>query len=133
MDIHPDERIAPEFKEQASAHANRFQERAKDYLQSGKSSAAHEADRVADAISEAANRLKEQNDFFAPFLNSAADRVHAASRYLQEHDTNTIVDTVRDFSKKNPYLTVGGMFAAGFALSRFLHAGNSDMEQGGQK
>lgn len=134
MDIRPDDLNTPENRERVSSYAHQFRDRANEFAEKNKDKAALEADRIADALGEAANRLNSQNDPFGSLLASAADRIHDASHYLREHNSDSLMHTVRDFSKSNPYLSAGGMFAAGFALSRFLHSGQSDdmQETGGQ-
>ncbi|NLW31074.1 MAG: hypothetical protein GXY77_06430 [Fibrobacter sp.] len=91
---------------------------------SGKTATVEELSKLGNAFHAAADKLHEQNDKFAQWADMAAGRVDAMKDYFNEKDPKGIMDDVQDFSKRNPYLTVGSMFVAGAALSRFLKSGS---------
>lgn len=94
------------------------------WVNTGKTATAEELSRLGDALHTAANRLHDQNDKFAEWADLAAERVDSVKNYFNEREPQEIMDDVHDFSKRNPYLTVGSMFIAGAALSRFLKSGS---------
>ena len=105
------------FKETLSDRGNRF-------ARSGRDVAAQEFGNIGNALHAAADRLSEQNDVLASWVGKAADSLDSAKNFLNEREPQDLMHDIQDFSKRNPYLTVGGMFAAGLALSRFFKAGS---------
>jgi hypothetical protein len=96
---------------------------------SGTNATAQEFGRISNALHVAADKLHEHNDYFAGLVDNLAERSESASKFLTDRQPQEIFDAVQDFSRRNPYLTVGGMFAAGLALSRFLKAGRNNEPQ----
>ncbi|NLG19408.1 MAG: hypothetical protein GX556_18965 [Fibrobacter sp.] len=106
----------PEIREKFSEKSNRF-------ASSGKDATVNEISNIGTAFRAAAGKLHEQNDFLADWVDTAADKLDSVSNYLKDHEPEDILHDVQDFSKRNPYVTVGVMFAAGLALSRVLKSG----------
>jgi hypothetical protein len=117
-----------EFRKNQSESKSEINETLKEQgnrlVNSGKTATAEELSRLGNAIHTAADRLHEQNDNFAHWADSAAERVDSAKDYFNEREPGEIMDDVQGFSKRNPYLTVVSMFIAGTALSRFLKSGS---------
>ncbi|NLP02744.1 MAG: hypothetical protein GX089_09640 [Fibrobacter sp.] len=90
---------------------------------SGKDAAVQELSRIGTAIHKAAEKLYEQDDYFAGWADKAAERLDSLTNYLKEKKSDDIMHDLQDFSRRNPYVTVGVMFAAGLALSRVLKSG----------
>lgn len=100
-----------------------LQENIKNATQAGKHSLAQEVSNFGAAVQSAATKLHQQNDYFAGWADIAANKIDDASRYLEDKNTGEIVSAFGDFSRKNPYIMIGGMFVAGLTLSRFVKAG----------
>ncbi len=93
---------------------------------SGRDRTAQEFTRLSSALHEAANKLHENNDYFADFVDTIADKVDSASNYIKNKEPGDLINSVQDFTRKNPYFTIGGMFVAGLAASRFLKSGSTE-------
>ncbi len=89
---------------------------------SGIASAATEFRRFGSALHSAADKLQENNDYFAGFMDNIGDKLDNVSNYINERESKDIIHNLQDFAQKNPYLTIGGMFVAGMAVSRLLKA-----------
>ena len=92
------------------------------------------ASRVAGAgkaVNQAARALHViKADGLAKYAERAADRVEDASHYLEEHTLSDVLQDTGDVVRRHQALAVGGMFIAGFALSRFLKASESRRQSG---
>jgi hypothetical protein len=53
-------------------------------------------------------------------MDKAADQVEQLAGYLQSRDVNQIVADAEGFARSRPSVFLGGAFALGFLLSRFL-------------
>jgi hypothetical protein len=85
-----------------------------------------EFDRICSALHTASHKLHEDNSYLAGIFDTVSDSADSASRFVREHEPAELLDKVRDFSRRNPYALTGGLFIAGFALSRFLKTGSTD-------
>ncbi|MDO5575479.1 MAG: hypothetical protein Q4F84_00245 [Fibrobacter sp.] len=93
-------------------------------INSGKAITVNELSKLGKAFHAAANTLHEQNGKFANIADMAAKHVDSIKDYFDKREPETIVKDVHKFSKRNLYLTVGSMFIAGAAISRFLKSGS---------
>ena len=127
MDIREfdDRRTIPEPEQSPeSQKSETLREQGNRFASSGKDTAVKELSRMGTAFHAAADRLHEQNDYFAGWADTAAERIDNASGYFSEKNPQEIVGDIQDFSRRNPYVTIGGMFIAGLALSRLLKSGS---------
>jgi hypothetical protein len=69
-------------------------------------------------------------DKAAEYVEDAARRVGEATGYLEDHTLTEIIEDAADVVRRNQTLAVGGLFVAGFALTRFLKASASRGEEG---
>jgi hypothetical protein len=82
-------------------------------------------DGIAQAIDDAAERLREQQPELAGLTATAADRLQAAATYLRDHNASEALQGVQQYARQQPALVVGGGLLAGLLLGRFLRAGAS--------
>ncbi len=111
--------------ENDSGFRERVESKTKEFTRSGRDVAVKEIENMGDALHRACDRLHEENDFFADVADTFVQRFDRLGDYVKNHSTREIISDVNDYSKKNPYLVVGGLFAAGLAASRFIKAGSS--------
>lgn len=122
MDFTPNEKNKQKLHQMRDELQNRTQRATR----SGMDSTASEFGRFGSALHAAADKLHEKDDYFAGFFDTLADKMDNVSDYIKERESKDIINTVQDFARKNPYLTIGGMFVAGVAASRLLKAETSN-------
>lgn len=85
-----------------------------------KEGASDELDAFAAAIMAASEKLSErQPGFMADLMGQAASGLHGVSEALQRRSTGDLVDSIRDFGRRNPTAFIAGSVLTGFALGRF--------------
>ena len=83
--------------------------------------AAGQLDGIAQAIRQAGDQLREQEQETVPqYFAMAADRIEDFSGYLQRADFGDVVDGVQSFARRQPVVFIAGAFAAGLIATRFL-------------
>ncbi|MFP4165070.1 MAG: hypothetical protein ACLFQB_14235 [Chitinispirillaceae bacterium] len=95
-----------------------------DIAHTSKDVAVKEMDNLGNALHSASDKLHEENDFLADFADVAVGKFDQFGEYVKNHSSKEMMADLNDFSKKNPYVAVGGLFLAGLALSRYIKAGN---------
>lgn len=113
-------------------HEN-FRNRAENMTRSGRDATAKEFNRLGTALHAAADKLNENNDYFAGFIDNLANKIDDFSGVISDREPKNIINSVQDFAKRNPAFTMGGLFVAGLAVSRFFKAGTeyNDENTGG--
>lgn len=101
-------------------------ETTEDITRAGRDYTAKEFTRLGKALHTAAGELHEHQDYFAGIVDTFADKVDELSHFVQEREPGDIVHSVKTFARRNPYFTIGGMFVAGLAVSRFLKTGREE-------
>jgi len=122
MDFTPDDKNKQKFYHLRDDLRNRTEK----LTSSGVSSTATEFSRFGSAFHAAADKLQENNDYFAGFIDNLADKLDNVSSYIKERESKDLLHNLQDFAQKNPYLTIGGMFVAGMAVSRLFKAEASE-------
>lgn len=125
MDFTPDEKNKQKIYHMRDDLRNRTEE----FTNSGLASTATEIGRFGSALHAAADKLHENNDFLAGFMDNLADKLDNLSSYINERESKDIINNLQDFAEKNPYLTIGGMFVAGLAVSRLFKAETNSTSQ----
>lgn len=111
---------------QAGRSASRARAKIQSMLTERKSKAAEQIGSVSNAFRSASQRLAEQNQHaVAGYVERAADNVDRISRYLQQHNAEEIISEAEDFVRRRPGWMIGGAFAAGFVMARFLKSSRS--------
>jgi len=76
---------------------------------------------VADALRQTGEQLRQQNQEPVGHLaDRAADAVTRISGYLHERDIRQIVGSVESYAREQPAVFIGGAFALGLLMARFL-------------
>jgi|GEM_PF-2447014 ElaB/YqjD/DUF883 family membrane-anchored ribosome-binding protein len=118
MDFTPDDKNKQKFYHLRDDLRNRTEK----LTSSGMNSTATEFSRLSSAFHAAADKLQENNDYFAGFIDNLADKLDNVSNYIKERESKDLLHDLQNFAQKNPYLTIGGMFVTGMAVSRLLKA-----------
>ena len=96
---------------------------AADRLDTGKGVVAEGLRPVVDALRSSGEQLRgSPASAVSGYVGSAADMVEGASRYLEEKSVGEVVGDVESFARREPLIFLGGTFAVGFMLGRFLKA-----------
>ena len=89
------------------------------------------AGKLAGRTAHALHAVKAEG--VASYVEQMADRVGKARDYLEDRTLGEILEDAGDLVHRNPAVVVGGLFIAGFAVTRFLRAsqtrGNEDGEE----
>jgi len=92
-----------------------------------KQRAAARVERLGSAIGQAARVLRAGRiDKAADYMEAAAGGVEGTALYLRDSDLSVILDDVADLARRYPLAFLGGMFAAGLGVARFVKAGEPD-------
>lgn len=84
--------------------------------------------RAAEGIHEFARSLhdmagsldEQQRDLTARYTHAAAEQLERAARGLEQRSMGDMLADVEHLARRQPALFIGGAFAAGFLLARFL-------------
>lgn len=85
---------------------------------------------VADALRNGTDSLPEDRRQYGGFLETVADRVDGASRYLEQRDVDGLTREARTFAREHAPLFLGGAFALGLAGARFLKSSGGEAHRG---
>lgn len=81
---------------------------------------------VSQALKDAAGKIQDagagQNSKFAGYVNTVIDKVDSFENSLANLQFETVVEKVKDFSKRRPEVIVGGLFLTGLAVGRMLRS-----------
>lgn len=78
---------------------------------------------IGEALRRASDDLENHHDAaLASSTRKLAGGIDDVGRRLRESDVNDLVGEVEHFVRRNPGLTLGGLFVAGLAAARFLNA-----------
>lgn len=81
-------------------------------------------DALADALRQASAQLRgsEGGALFAGYLDTAATRVQGVSGHLDAHEVSDLYADLESYARRQPAVFLGGMFAAGALVARFLRS-----------
>jgi predicted phage tail protein len=111
-----------DVKQDARQTAQALKERARDRLEQGKSGAADQAEAVAEAVDDTAERLRGQNESLAEYGHKISAAVSGMAERLRNSSLDQLAADAQDFARRNPSVFVIGSIAVGVALSRFVKA-----------
>lgn len=94
-------------------------------------------DRLAESVSTVAQAIRQTSEGLrgqeqgavAGYADTAADYVERLGNMLRERELNEIIGDVEYYARRNPVPFLGGAFALGFALSRFLKSSRQSQYQ----
>jgi hypothetical protein len=118
-------------RQEAANFASQAQQRAAGEIEKHKATATETLGTFANAIRRAGDELSTSDQSMAArFVGQAADGLENFARALSEKRPEDLLDTVRDFSRRNPTAFVAGTVLAGLALGRFLRSSEPGGEVG---
>lgn len=130
--------------ERQQGSASSLKSQAKEALREVKQTAAQETDRrltqvassldsIVRALHTAADNLEGDGQIrLAEYTRRAATQVHKSTDYLNTEDAPAMMKDLAQMARDNPGTFVGGSFAAGLALGRFLHSSPSAQQSAQQ-
>jgi hypothetical protein len=86
---------------------------------------AEQTDRGAGDLGDVAKALRKTSrqldgNIASPLVDKAADQIERASEFLQTANPGQMAQAVQSFARREPLLFLGGAFAAGIVVARFL-------------
>lgn len=86
--------------------------------------AAREVRLACDSLGRASERFREggQHTFVADYIDTASGGLNNLADYFEQREPMQMLDDARDLARQRPGILLGGMFAVGFAVGRFLTA-----------
>lgn len=119
------------LKEEAREKVREVKDRAWEEGESRKAELSDRARSVTAALESAADELDERGEtWLADRARVAATKVEDLTRYLDERDVERLMGDLEGTARSNPGTFVGGAFAAGMALGRFLRSSTPEPEGG---
>jgi gas vesicle protein len=107
----------------AADTAHQAQEKATTYASDQKSRIAAELSNFGEAISCAAEKLREDEDeSIARYAELAAEQLRSTSDYLETRSLGELMGDVENFARRRPEIFFGGMLLVGLGMARFLKA-----------
>jgi hypothetical protein len=80
---------------------------------------------MVDALRESGRQLQGQNATMASYVDGAASQLERFSGGIRERDLQQIVRDVEGFARERPAIFMGGAFALGLGMARFLKSSES--------
>lgn len=122
-----------QVKQKAQEYTSVAQERAKEAATSQKTHAAEELGTVASAFRETGEHLRGQDqgtiaNTMAQYTDKLADQVDRFAQQLRHKDVSELVSEVENMARQQPAIFLGGAFAAGILLARFLKSSGARHE-----
>jgi hypothetical protein len=110
-------------KADAEVIGEEAKERASEFAEQRKTEVAESLDQFAKAIERASDELRDSDQTLAgQMVREAADGLGQLSRSIGGATTPELVDSLRNFGRRNPAAFLGGAVLAGLALGRFARA-----------
>lgn len=120
---HQFEKGREKLKEQAAAMAHDAKEEVRERGEALKGQAADGLKIFADAVRSARDELdKKEMGPISGLVGQAAEGLESLSRSMQNASAGTMVESVRDFGRRNPVSFIAASVLAGIAIGRFAGA-----------
>lgn len=118
-------------KQEAAQFAGSAQEKAKGALDRQKETATRTLGDFADAVRKAGDELNQRDQSMAGrLIGQAADSLEGLSRSMADKRPEELLESVRDFGRRNPVAFIGGAVLVGLAVGRFARASAQDNQMG---
>ena len=75
---------------------------------------------IANAIRNAGNELRTENETIARYVDQASDQLRRFADQIRQKGVADMLDDVNDFARRRPALFIGGAFLVGLGIARFL-------------
>lgn len=106
--------VMDQVKQQASTRVNEQKARAAEGLGS-----------VANAIRQASEHMRTENQTLAAYADRAVDQIQMFADRMRDKDPADMMQDLERFARRNPTAFVGGAFLLGLGLARFLKSSSS--------
>jgi hypothetical protein len=107
----------------ATGAAREAQAKAVGYADQQKDRVADELHTFGEAMSRAAEKLREDEDArVAGYADLAADQFNSAADYLRTRELGDLVGDLESLARRRPEVFFGGTFLIGLGVARFLKA-----------
>jgi hypothetical protein len=107
----------------ATEAARQAQQQAAGYADEQKDRVADELRTFGEAMSRAADKLREEEDVrVAGYADMAASQFSSAADYLRTRNLGDLMGDVESFARHRPELFFGATFLVGMGIARFLKA-----------
>lgn len=109
--------VMDQVKQQASSRVNEQKARAAEGLGS-----------VANAIRQASEHMRTENQTLATYADKAVDQIQLFADRMRDKDPADMVQDIERFARRNPTAFVGAAFLLGIGLARFLKSSSTHGE-----
>ena len=122
--------VMGQAQEKTKQVMDQAQEKAKSALTDQKSQAAEGLGSVAEAIRQTGENLRQQDQgtFVAQYADKMADQVERFSNQLRDKDVEQLFSEAQDLARRQPGIFIGGAFALGVFLARFIKSSSRRSE-----
>jgi len=121
---------ADEAKQKAQEASGKARDRAREQIDQRSTEAGQRVSSTAGDVRSVGEELRKQGkDGPAKIADQVAERVERVGGYLQEADSDRILNDVEEAGRRQPWAVVAGGLVLGFAASRFLKASSRDRYQ----
>lgn len=112
------------IKDSAAKIGQQATDRARGYLDDGKTRAGDALDELVRMMTDAAGTVDEKlGEQYGQYARSAADKVQGFSEGLRAKELDDLIDDARGFVQKSPAVAIGTAAALGFVLVRLIQSG----------
>lgn len=125
------DRVVQQAGEKTSEIRQQARTKLRDQLQERSTDVGRQLSSVGGAVSEAAQKLRDDgNSSAADLTERAGEKVSQVATYLEHADGDRVLHDLEEFGRRQPMLAAVGGLAVGFVASRFLKASAARRYQG---
>jgi ElaB/YqjD/DUF883 family membrane-anchored ribosome-binding protein len=122
--------LGTEAKEQVMNLTDQLRQQATSQLNSQKEQLVDGLETVALLLHQAGEHAQLQDKaMIANYVDKAAEQVSTLSETIGQQDLTQVMQTTKDFARREPMLFVGGALLAGFLGTRFMRSSADKAEQ----
>jgi len=122
--------LGNEAREQVVNLTDQVRQQATSQLASQKERAVDALETVALLLHQAGEHAQQQDKtLIANYVDKAAQQVGSFSESIAQQDVTQLVETTKEYARREPMLFVGGALVAGFLGARFLRSSSQQAEQ----
>lgn len=115
-----------QVQEKAQQAKGQASEKLREQVDQRSTQAAEQVQPMANALRKTGEQLRnEGNEQPAKVADAVAERIERLGSYLQEADSDRILNDVESFGRRRPWVLAAGGAVLGFVASRFLKASSS--------
>jgi hypothetical protein len=124
-------KAAQTVKQEAQSFAASAQDKAKDRVEQTKETATRTLGDFANAVRKAGDELSQSDQSVASrMVQKAADGLEGLSRSVADKRPEELLDSVREFGRRNPTAFIAGAVLIGLAVGRFIKSSSDGGSQG---